>query len=167
MTQQQTKTNNQKKIMKVTGSTLIIIALLFIGTMANAQSPFKSIPKVVTHVNPFAHAAVAAPDSLLKAWRFIADIVAYSEPGNIAMAGMGYGYQSLKWDYTNSKWNCQWSVSAVAFAGGSVVPSTPASIMSAGLMVGLLNNTVMAGPVYNFGTKQFGVALSIGISLNN
>ena len=143
-----------------------IIALFFlIGVVANAQSPFKPSPKLVK-ANTFAR-DVFTPDSSMNAFRFVADIAAYMEPGNIAMAGAGYGFQHLKYDYTTSKWYCQWSVSAVGFAGGSIAPSTPASIATIGIMGGILNNTIMAGPAYNPGTKQFGIAVSIGISLNN
>ncbi len=149
---------------------LILSFSLLVGKVSFSQSAFKPLPKVVNRsANMFGARAVTAsqPDSLLKAWRFIANIAAYSEPGNIAEAGIGYGYQSLKYNYAAQKWDCLWSVSAVGFAGGSVAPSTPASIMSAALMVGLVNNLFLIGPQYNFGTKQFGVAVSIGINLNN
>jgi hypothetical protein len=153
---------------------LVAFCFLLIGSVASAQSSFKPIPKPATSVvRPFAaiaDSAVVTPivaDSTTTAFRFIADIAAYSEPGNIAMAGVGYGYQKLTYSSTSQKWTCNWSVSACAFAGGSVVPSTPASVMSVGVLGGILNNTIMAGPVYNFGTKQFGAALSIGINLNN
>lgn len=144
---------------------LVLVVVSFCG-VANAQfSPFRPLPKLKA-ASGFAK-DVFTPDSTLKAWRFIADIAAYSEPGNIAEAGIGYGIQSLKYDYTTAKWYCNWSVSAVGFAGGSVAPSTPASIASAAIMLGLDNNLFLVGPQYNFGTKQVGIAVSIGISLNN
>lgn len=153
---------------------LMAMISLITGICASAQSPFRIVPKPATSVvrsfAVIADSAVVTPivaDSTTTAFRFIADIAAYSEPGNIAMAGVGYGYQKLTYSSTAQKWTCNWSVSACAFAGGSVVPSTPASVMSVGVLGGILNNTFMAGPVYNFGTKQFGVALSIGINLNN
>lgn len=140
------------------------MALLVAGSL-RAQSPFASIPKRSPR-NIFAR-DVFLPDSTSTMGRFIASIAAYSEPGNIAEGGFGYGLQNLKWDWTTMKWYCNWSVSAVAFGGGSVVPSTPSSIVSVAIMGGVLNNLLMIGPQYNFGTKQFGVAISIGISLNN
>jgi hypothetical protein len=144
---------------------ILLIAALFIVEAVNAQSPFKPLPKLAV-VNKFAK-DVFTPDSTIQAWRFIANIAAYAEPGNIAEAGLGYGYQWLKYDYTTQKWYANASVSLVAFAGGSVAPSTPSSIMSGAVMAGFLNNLFMVGPQYNFGTKQFGIAVSIGISLNN
>lgn len=148
------------------GKLPLIIFLLFIGGMCNAQSPFRPMPKLI-QPNKFVHATTMAPDSIANAWRFIADIAAYAQPGNILMAGVGYGYQHLKYDFTAQKWNCVWSVSAVGFAGGSVAPSTPSSIASFGVMAGIYNNLFMAGPIYNPGTKQLGLAVSIGISFNN
>lgn len=157
----------------VSSSTRMIIALVVGGALlspaAHAQSPFKAIPKVISYqaTNPFAKAAIAVKDSSVSAWRIVSVAAAYAEPGNILMAGVGYGFQHLSWDYDAQKWVCKWSVSPVAFAGGSVAPSTPASVMSIGILGGINNNLVMAGPVYNFGTKQFGVAVSIGINFNN
>jgi len=153
-------------------STRIVILLVMCAGLAlptHAQSPFKPVPRVVTFAahNPFAKAAIVQKDSSLNAWRIISVAAAYAEPGNILMAGIGYGYQHLSWDYTAEKWICKWSISPVAFAGGSVAPSTPASVMSVGVLGGINNNLIMAGPVYNFGTKQFGVAVSIGINFNN
>src|SRR5580700_4562249 len=126
---------------------LIAILSLFLFTCATAQSPFKPVPKPATsRVRAFAaiaDSAVVAPitaDSVTTAFRLIADIAAYSEPGNIAMAGIGYGYQKLTYSSTTQKWTCNWSVSGFAFGGGSVVPSTPASVVSVGVLGGLLNN---------------------------
>lgn len=101
----------------------------------------------------------------MNAWRPMANIAAYAEPGNILMAGAGLSYQHLKWDITNQRWNCQWSVAAMGWAGGSVAPKTPADIISYGIMFGVLNNTIMVGPALNAG-KLIGV-ISIGINFNN
>lgn len=144
----------------------VLLALLTLSSICKAQSPFKALPRIKSASLGFAK-VLSQKDSFLHAWRFEANIAAYSEPGNIAMAGIGYGFQSLKWNYNTSKWYCRWSISGVGFAGGSVAPSTPASIMSLGLLGGFVDNLLMAGPVYNFGTKQFGIAISAGINLNN
>jgi len=148
---------------------LFLILPLLAGMAVSAQSPFKPLLKVKAPTTRFVRSAVpvVVKDSLQNTWRFIADIAAYAEPGNILMAGIGYGYQHLKYDYAAQKWNCLWSVNGVGFAGGSVAPSTPASIASFGIMAGIDNNLFMAGPIYNPGTKKFGLAVSVGISLNN
>lgn len=154
---------------------LSIIAILAISFSTMAQNPFKPIPKVssVTQTTTMGKyykvqkLSLTMPDSLLNAWRIISVAAAYAEPNNILMAGAGYGYQHLQWDYVNQKWICKWSVSPVAFAGGSVAPNTPSSVMSVGILGGFSNNLILFGPIYNFGLKQFGVAISIGISFNN
>jgi len=146
---------------------LFLLLLSVISFRALAQSPFRPLPKEKTVPRTKLFKALSAQDSTENAWRFTANIVAYAEPGNILMAGIGYGYQHLKYNVSTEKWDAKWSVSAVGFAGGSVAPTTPASIASFGIMGGINNNLFMAGPIYNPGAKQFGVALSIGISLNN
>lgn len=171
------------------------ILLSFMTMVVMAQSPFKPLPKpkpktIVTvfyshqianqakywdseykpqadKYVPVAYKVVIVTDSTLSTWRIISVAAAYAEPNNILMAGVGYGYQRLKYDYADAKWLCQWSISPVAFAGGSVAPSTPSSVMSVGVLAGVDNNLVLAGPIYNFGLKQFGVAVSIGINFNN
>lgn len=146
---------------------LFIFLFVNASISASSQSSFRHLPKVPAPTNRFFKAKIATLDSSANAWRFVANIVAYAEPGNILMAGVGYGYQHLKYDYTSAKWNARWSINAVGFAGGSVAPTTPASIASFGIMAGIDNNLFMGGPIYNPGTKQFGIAFSIGISLNN
>lgn len=145
----------------------LVIGFIVSCLSADAQSPFRPLPKANTQTYRPYRAATPGTDSFMNAGRFIANIAAYAEPGNLLMAGVGYGYQHLQYDYSTGKWNSLWSVSAVGFAGGSVAPTTPASIASFGIMAGMNNNLFMAGPIYNPGTKQFGVAISIGISLNN
>jgi len=155
------------QIKKMIGMKYVFLLLLCaISFNVSAQSPFRPLTKLNAPGKKYLH-ALTTPDSTLNTWRFIADIAAYAEPGNILMAGVGYGYQHLKYNFAAAKWNAQWSINAVGFAGGSVAPTTPASIVSFGVMAGIDNNLFMAGPIYNPGTKQFGIALSIGISLNN
>jgi hypothetical protein len=81
------------------------------------------------------------------------------------MAGAGLPYQHLKWIPTTKKWYCEWSVSAMGWAGGSVAPSTPAQAVSYGIMVGFYNNLIMVGPALNGNKVQ--AVVSVGISLNN
>lgn len=143
---------------------VLLMAAAFTSSAQTSKSFFAPLPKL--HLER-ATLAIDSSNLTMNAWRPIASIVAYSEPGNILMAGVGGGYQHLKWNTTSQAWSCVWSINALAFAGGSVAPSTPASVMSVGAMVGIDNNLIMAGPVYNFGTKQFGIGLSVAINFNN
>ncbi len=158
---------------------IIILTLLTLNVNLHfccAQSFFKPVPKVKAAPmrysvgNPFAAPqtvlpASAAKDSTMNAFRPIANLAAYAEPGHILMAGAGFGLQHLKWDASTQKWYCEWSVSAMGWAGGSVAPATPAQIVSYGVMVGLFNNMVMVGPAINSGKLQ--AVVSLGISFNN
>ena len=143
-------------------STLFILIILA-SLNSYSQSFFKPVPKLYTGAR--FNRALAAKDSVMNAWRPLANIAAYAEPGNILMAGAGVSYQHLKWDGTNQRWNCQWSLAAMGWAGGSVAPKTPADIVSYGLLLGFLNNKIMVGPALNAG-KLIGV-ISIGINFNN
>jgi hypothetical protein len=141
---------------------IYLLAILLFGCSAKAQSFFKPLPRV-TRMN-FAMAS-GQTDSILNAFRPITNIAAYGEPGNILMAGAGVSYQHLQWDVVAQKWNCLWSISAMGWAGGSVAPSTPAQIGSYGILFGVLNNLIMAGPAINDGKLM--AVVGIGINLNN
>jgi hypothetical protein len=152
---------------------LLVFLFLLSAGAAGAQSIFAPVPKMQGRflARPFAAIADSATvvpvgdGATQNAFRAITNIAAYAEPGNILMAGAGISYQHLKWVAATEKWNCVWSVSAMGWAGGSVAPSTPAQIVSYGIMVGFLNNLIMVGPAIN-GNKVQGV-VAIGISLNN
>lgn len=147
---------------------LFIAAALLIGCSTYAQSFFKPIPKrekTVQVAQRFRALVNTSMDSTMNAFRPIANIAAYAEPGNILMAGAGVSYQHLKWDVSNQKWNCQWSVSGLMWAGGSVAPQTPVQAISYGIMFGAFNNLIMIGPAIN-GNKVI-ATVAVGISLNN
>ncbi len=156
---------------------LFILAVITITAQAlSAQSFFKPVPKV--QVKPAVYRGtlsivspdqplpnVSGKDSTINAWRPVANLVAYAEPGNILMAGAGLSYQHLKWQAESQKWYCEWSISGMGWAGGSVAPRTPADAVSYGIMFGALNNLIMVGPAVNHGKLQ--AVVSIGISFNN
>lgn len=160
---------------------LLVVLLFTIGGLS-AQSFFKPVPKVKAQASPITYRGILSTnnqlvispdqplpvpgkDSSVNAFRPIANMVAYAEPGNILMAGAGLSYQHLNWNLTTQKWYCAWSVSAMGWAGGSVAPKTPADAVSYGVMFGVLNNQIMVGPAINSGKAQ--AVISIGISFNN
>lgn len=153
---------------------LFIVVLLVIAGVAHGQSPFRPLPKVVRHTNPFLRAAATAPDSTLNVWRFTANIAAYGytfSGKSQAMAGAEYGYEHEKWNYTTSKWVTQWSVNAAWFPLNSATAITSIQqLESVALLVGLDNNLVQFGPMFNPNApsgQQFGLCVSLGITLNN
>lgn len=156
----------------------LLLSILIISIGANAQGMLKPIPKpqlsyrVTAPVFDSSGNIVPPPTNAatLNAFRFLGSIAAYGEPGSVAMAGLGYGYQHLVFDPAANKYICQWSINAVAWAGGSVAPSTPSSIISVGPMIGIENNLIMVGAAYNPGLQngsKIMATISIGISFNN
>ncbi len=148
---------------------LFIIAVCFSVTL-NAQSFFKTLPKpqpptISAQRNIITPTKVTATDSSFGALRPIVVAAAYSIPDNHLMAGAGFGYQNITYNYATQRFYVNYSISAVGFAGGAIAPKTPADVVSYGLMLGVLNNTVMAGPIMNSGKVQ--LAVSIGINFNN
>lgn len=156
---------------------LLIFAILFIGFFSNAQSPFKTLPKVGppgSHIHAMTMAVVAQPDSLLNVWRFTANVAAYGYTFNgksQAMAGAEFGYNHEKWNYTTSKWVTQWSVNGAWFPINSATAITSLQqLESIAVLVGLDNNLIQFGPMLNPNAphgQQFGICISLGITLNN
>jgi len=140
-------------------------------TPVKPNSFFKRLRKVEMPWEPvrtnklYFRQVIRAVDSSMNAFRPITNIAAYGEPGNILMAGGGVSYQHLIWDAHGQKWNCQWSIAAMGWAGGSVAPKTPADIVSYGIMGGFFNNLLMVGPAFN--GKKLMAVVAIGINLNN
>jgi hypothetical protein len=155
-------------------SILFASILIICSTVCNAQSFFKADPLGVQRhkAGPMRMSLslspqVSATDSIFNAFRPIANIAAYGEPGNFLLAGVGGGYQHLDYNYVSQTYTCKWSVNIIAWAGGSVAPSTPSSIASIGATLGLDNNLIEIGPAYNIGTKSFFATISVGINFNN
>lgn len=145
---------------------LLILLLLVASSVARSQSLFKAYPKPILHKLTLSLSdSSATPTASLFALRAIVFPAAYSVPGNILMAGSGLGIQKLTFHDDTQKWYCNYSISAVGFAGGSVVPATPAQIMSYGVMIGGFNNLIAGGAVLNGNKVQ--AVISLGISLNN
>lgn len=111
-------------------------------------------------------------DSVFARIKPVVIAAAYFEPGNILMAGIGIAYENIKWDATTQVNKVNWSAGLYGFAGGSVVPTTPAALMSIGAGFGFLNNNIVIGPAYNLpsGTLpkgQLGAFLSTAINIGN
>lgn len=154
----------------------LLTMLMGIFMAGMGQSFFKSLPKHTVTVSKAMRAPsqydsiiVAPAVTTMTAIRPVASIAAYSEPGHILMAGAGISYESLKFDVVADKWKSVWSVSALIFGGGGINPSGPdtPSFVTYGILVGFFNNIINIGPTYNYGSKKVGIAIGIGINLNN
>jgi hypothetical protein len=152
---------------------LLLTAILFCTTCI-AQSPFKRLPKPYTQgaVHSNAIGDVVAPAATLNAFRFTGPIAGYMYPQNQVVTGIGYGYQKLHWDDAIQRYKTDFSINAVAYAGGNVEPDlkNPNSIMSLGISAGFANQLIMIGPAYNLPTKDtkgsFGLVVNISVPLN-
>lgn len=142
---------------------LLLIVIIF-SVSCSAQSPFKPLPRYGFSAYPRVSAVVTPTDSVFGAVRFITNIIAYAEPGNQVEAGAGIGYQKLDYKYATGTYYCDWSISAMMWAGGTTAPTSPTNALAFGIMLGALNNLIMAGPSLNNGHLQATVA--VGINLN-
>lgn len=150
---------------------IVLLSLFtFIFFSANSQSFFKALPKPVSR--GIKGPSLAAPESGVLEMNAVRPVVAfatYSEPGHILMAGAGVSYEHLKWDTQADKYKSTYSISALIFGGAGINasgPDQPAAI-TYGVLVGFFNNLINFGPTYNFGIKKVGLAVGIGIPLNN
>jgi hypothetical protein len=159
---------------------LSIALLLFIGTVANAQSPFKPEPKVILKANPFAHATISQPDSFYNAWRFSANIAGYNYTfgnggGSSAVSALEYGYEHQKWNYVTGAWDVLWSINGAWIPINTSLPLTWANMQTAAVTFGFKNpipvgnSVIQIGPDFNPHApknQQFGLFATVGILLN-
>lgn len=145
-----------------------IIFLLLTVTMfaaANAQhSPFKPIGHL-GQKEKLSFGAVTATDSTFGAWRFVTNVAAYAFPGSYLMTGVGFGWQSLDYNYATQRVTCKFSISGMMWGTGSTAPTHPSAAVSYGIVAGFLNNLVMIGGAVN--ANKLIATVGIGISLNN
>lgn len=146
-----------------------IIMLLFSNTIYS-QSFFKTLPKFKDKTASDARMVVTptkvtSTDSSYGALRPIYVAAAYSLPDRHLMAGVGFGYQNITYNYLTERSYCNFSINAVGFGGGAIAPTNVGQVVSYGLLLGAVNNTVMAGAALNSGKVNF--VVSIGINFNN
>lgn len=155
--------------MKLQKLLLFLIAMILFSC-ANAQkSFFKTLPKLQEKQSVersiITPTKITEGDSTYGALRPILVAAAYSLPDRHLMSGVGFGYQNITYNYATGRSYCNFSLSAIGFAGGAIAPKNAGEVVSYGLMLGAVNNTVMAGAAMNAGKVNF--VLSIGINFNN
>lgn len=146
---------------------LFLICTLF-SFCVSAQSFFKPLPKIqppTQQRNIISRTTVTATDSTFGAFRPLFVGAAYSLPDRHLMAGVGFGFQSITYNYATQRNYVNYSISAIGFGGGAIAPTTPDQVVSYGILLGALNNTVMAGAAINSGRVNF--VISVGINFNN
>jgi len=146
---------------------LFLLLSIAFSLNVSAQSPFKHIPPPAK-----TYRVTLGASNEITAYRFTGPIAGYMYPQNQVVTGLGYGFQRLHYVDSTQRYYTDFSISAMAYAGGNVLPSlTPNNIMSVGISLGFLNQLVMFGPAYNLPTADkpkgsFGVVINISVPLN-
>ncbi len=148
----------------------IIIFILFMMISGTVSAQFFSSQKKPNRYefNERFKMNIVLPDTSISVFRPIANVAAFTIPGGILMTGAGISFQRLHFDWTTGKWYCNYSISAMGWAGSSLGDSAmkaKTSTFSYGVLIGIKNNLIMFGPIVNNGKLLF--AVSIGVSLNN
>jgi hypothetical protein len=147
-----TKPNNMKQLQ-------LLAAILTLSLAVHAQGFFKTLPKIqepMSMQNAFSFQPTVTPtDSIFCAFRPIvtAAMGITANKTTKAMAGTGISFQNLTYNYGTQKYYCNWSISALAMAGGAIAPTSTTEIMSYGLMLGMNNNNIGVG-AFITGEKQ-------------
>ena len=151
---------------------LLLYCLLIFSVSSYAQSSLKRVPKPVKKAANARILGVADNSNVVKAFRFTGPIAGYLFlPGNKnqIVTGLGYGWQRMHFVDSTQKYYTDFSISAVAYAGGNTLPSLhPNNIMSVGVSIGVLNQLIMLGPAYNLpsiGNSKGSIGLVINISM--
>lgn len=153
---------------------ILLIFLTFCIGVCNAQSPFKRLPKPQSLLAASRAHAIVAPtqEKAFYAFRFTGPIAGYMYPQNQIVTGLGYGWQRLHFVDSTQKYYTDFSISAVAFAGGNVSPTLhPNNIISIGVGLGVMNQLLEIVPCYNFPSSghsggSVGIVFSFSMPLN-
>lgn len=148
----------------------LILICIFFSYALSAQSFFKPLPKLQPRAaqrntrNLITPTTVTSTDSTYGAFRPVM-VTGYSLPDNHIMGGAGFGFQNITYNYATQRSYVNYSINFVGFAGGAIPPKGQGDVISYGIMIGALNNLVMAGAALNAGKVQ--AVVSFGINFNN
>lgn len=176
-------TNNKLTYDKALGTirkVAVIIFLLGAGVVVHAQSPFKSETKQILGGKSRLMLAAVQPDSLINAWRFTANVAAYSYTfGNggqsSELSGAEFGYEHQRYNYSTGGLDVLWSINLAWFPINTSAPITISNIQTFGATFGFKNplpvgnSVIQVGPDFNLHApknQQFGLMATVGILLN-
>ena len=158
---------------------LVFLLATIINFSTNAQSPFmREARPGLRYSNPYAHATAAEPDSFVNAFRFTANVAAYSYTfggTSGSLTGAEFGYEHQRYNYADSTLSVVWSINAAWFPINTSLPITISNIQTFGLTFGFKNpfpignSVIQVGPDYNpnaLKNQHFGALATIGILLN-
>lgn len=150
---------------------LLLTAALVISVAASAQhslfKPWEAPASPSFAKNVFARVLATPTDSSVVGWSAIASLVVQAYPGGKTLAGTGVSYGKKTYTYSSKTWYANWSVGALVYAGGAIVPSTPNAVIAAGLNFSVLNNRLSVGGAWDFVGKQPLLTIGTTISVFN
>lgn len=148
-----------------------IAVLLCAAIFANAQSPFRPLPRhSKIEWSPFKHllppaamakkvsieygipikaASLFAPNEI-SAWRFSLPFAGYDVKTQQLSTGLAYGWNKLHWIDSSQKYYTDLSIFGAILVNGNTSP-TPYNFTAIGLGVGLFNGLINFIPAYNLG----------------
>jgi len=149
----------------------IIVFILCISSMCNAQSMFSSLPKpVVAKPNPFARITIAdtlTPGMNYNGLRFTGPTVLYALPNSTVFTGVGVDWESDTYNMSTGKFYTNWAIGLQAMEGGQFAPQTVSAVTAGALTVSFFNKLVTLALIYNFTNKNFMGGFGPGVNLNN
>lgn len=141
----------------------LLIPLLLIGSMCQAQSFLEPIPKPVNYLTKGARVVVPVINKTIMCFRWTGLTALYALPSSAlttsnttpqstVFAGTGISYG--KYNYNGTKYTNVYSVNLGLYEGGQYAPKTVQAVTAVGLSVSLLNQHLVLGALYNFSTQK-------------
>ncbi len=149
---------------------LIFIALCFTIGTSYGQSFFAPLPKLHGKYGGEFRSTTPLPDSTFTGFRpmISAAVYGYTKGGGSSVfTGAGISYEKDSWNVSTQKWYTDWSVAALAYAGGTFAPTDAKSVIALGAALSFFNKLASVGAAYNLETHTWMPTIGVSISLNN
>jgi len=148
----------------------LIIILLLVANLSQAQSAFKRMPKPAMKYSVGIN-GVTSLNPIITAWRFT-PAAGYNVSTKQLMAGIGYGIQWMRFIDSTQKYYTKFSLQAIGWVNGNTAPTlNPPNFASFGVSAGFFNQLIMIGGAYSPATPatkgSVGFVVNLAIPLNN
>lgn len=159
-------------------SLFVVMAFMFAPNSTNAQSIWKSLPKIEhPAISRFTRATTPMPDSTFTGFRF-APAVLYALPESTLYTGIQIVYEHATYKQMTKKWYTNWAVGLGAYEGGQLsnskqpinettIVKTLSAATALGINVSFFNKLLVIGALYNITTHRGQGAAGPGVSLDN
>jgi hypothetical protein len=146
----------------------IVIAILFIGSMATGQSIWKGLPpyKAAVSMNPYSRAIVGPNDSVpsistnkWEGFRWAGPDIMFAIPDFSMWTGLGIDFVWAKANTSTGKWNYQYTVGIRATGGANLGSPTIKTLGGFGIRATFFNGLLAVGGIYNLTQKKTQAAI--------